>query len=79
MDRLLHSRKEAAYMLSISLRKLDTLLSQKRLNTIKLDGRVLIAAGELKRFARANHFIDLAGSRPRQDAEGQGERSELSA
>ncbi len=54
--RLLYGRKEAARQLSISVRMLDYLIANKELLTRRIRGRVLIAHGELVRFARADHF-----------------------
>ena len=54
--RLLHSRKEAAWMLGMSVRSLDYLIANKQLATRRIGGRVLIPHSELVRFARADHF-----------------------
>lgn len=56
VEKLLYDRKSAAHALSISVRSLDYLLSQRALRTRKLGKKVLIPAGELKRFAAADHF-----------------------
>lgn len=50
--RLLYSRKEAAYQLSISVRAIDYLISARRVKTRKIGGRILIAHEELLRFSR---------------------------
>jgi len=54
--RLLYDRKSAAKQLSISVRALDRLVANKCINTRRIGSRVLIPYGELKRFARADHF-----------------------
>jgi hypothetical protein len=59
--KLLYDRKSAAYVLSISVRSLDYLISQKRLATIRLGRKVMIGHGALVQFTRANHFT-LTGS-----------------
>jgi hypothetical protein len=50
--RLLCSRKDAAYQLSISVRGLDYLIEERRLNTRKIGGRILISHEELLQFSR---------------------------
>ena len=52
--RLLYSRKESAYQLSLSIRALDYLIASGRLKTRRIGGRILIARDELIRFARAD-------------------------
>jgi excisionase family DNA binding protein len=52
MEPLLHARQEAARLLSISIRKLDLLIRQKSLKTVKIGRRTLIPHYELKRFAK---------------------------
>lgn len=54
--RLLYDRKAAALQLSISIRALDRLVANKCLNARRVGSRVLIPYGELKRFAKADHF-----------------------
>ena len=53
--KLLVGREEAAQILSISVRSVDYLLSNKQLNFRKIGGRVLIPVAELRRFARMDH------------------------
>jgi hypothetical protein len=48
--RLLYSRKDAAYQLSISTRSLDYLIREGRLHTRKIGGRILVPHEELVRF-----------------------------
>jgi excisionase family DNA binding protein len=58
--RLLHPRKEAAWLLGISVRSLDYLIANKQLATRKIGGRVLIPHSELVRFSRADHFEQIS-------------------
>ncbi len=60
--KLLYSRKDAAYALSISVRSLDYLIANKQLNTRKLGKKVMISHSELSRFARADHHSLTADS-----------------
>jgi excisionase family DNA binding protein len=52
MQKLLYARLEAAQALSISLRKLDELISTKLLKSVRVGKRNMIAHSELERFAR---------------------------
>lgn len=79
LQRLLYSRKEAAYLLSLSVRQLDRFIANKEIGFRQIGGRKQIPHGELVRFARADHFTYPAGSRRQQDAAEPGERTELSA
>ena len=54
--RLLYDRKSAARQLSISTRAIDRLIANKCITARRVGSRVLIPYGELKRFARADHF-----------------------
>ena len=56
-ERLLYDRKSAAQQLSISVRALDRLIASKLLNTRRIGTRVLIPHADLRRFAKADHFI----------------------
>jgi excisionase family DNA binding protein len=53
--RLLYTRKEAAYQLSISVRSLDYLITSKEIGTRRIGQRVLIPHSELVRYAKGNH------------------------
>lgn len=53
--RLLYDRKSAARQLSISLRSLDALIANKRLETRRIGSRVLIPRATLVKFSRADH------------------------
>ena len=55
VPKLLYSRRDAAYALSISTRSLDYLVANKQIATRKLGKKVMFSAGELSRFARADH------------------------
>jgi len=52
MTPLLHSKKAAAFLLSVSLRTIDTLIITKDLKTVRIGSRVLISADELKMFCK---------------------------
>jgi excisionase family DNA binding protein len=56
---LLHDRKTAAYVLSISVRTLDYEIAAGEIKTRRIGGKVLITARELKRFA-ADHPQPIA-------------------
>ena len=58
--RLLHPRKEAAWLVGISVRSLDYLIANKQLATRKIGGRVLIPHSELVRFSKADHFEQIS-------------------
>jgi len=55
MEPVLLSRKQAASLLSISLRGLDYLISEKKIRTRRIGRRVLISRQEIERFARCDH------------------------
>jgi excisionase family DNA binding protein len=50
-DKLLVSRRDAAAMLSISLRTLDKLVMEKSITVQKVGARVLVPRRALERFA----------------------------
>lgn len=52
LPRLLYSRKEAAFMLSMSVRSLDYLIAEGRIRARQIGGRVLIHHQDLERLAR---------------------------
>jgi excisionase family DNA binding protein len=56
MDGLLYSRKAAAEALSISIRSLDYLLSEKKFRTRRIGRKVLIPRAELVKFAQSDHI-----------------------
>ena len=55
LDPVLLGRKQAAALLSISLRALDYLIERREIRTRRIGKRVLIHYDEIKRFARADH------------------------
>jgi excisionase family DNA binding protein len=55
-SKLLFSKKEAAQMLSISLRKLENLIASKELAVRRIGRRTLIPARDLEQFARRDHL-----------------------
>jgi hypothetical protein len=59
--KLLYDRKSAARALSISIRSVDYLVARKELKTRRIGKKVLIPAGELRRFAAADHFGPIDG------------------
>jgi excisionase family DNA binding protein len=64
LPRLLYSRKEAAYQLSISTRSLDYLIAEGRLNTRKIGGRILVPHDELLRFSRHDRMEPMRPDAP---------------
>jgi hypothetical protein len=52
--KLLVSRKMAAEMLTISIRKVDYMIADGRLLTRRIDNRVLIPIEEVRRFAQSD-------------------------
>ena len=63
-QKLLYDRKSAAYVLSISVRALDHLISQKQLNASRLGKKVMLAHNELARFSRSNHLSLTKNTEP---------------
>ena len=55
MEPILFSRKQAASLLSISLRGLDYLIARGKLHVRRVGKRVLISRQEIERFARRDH------------------------
>ena len=58
-ERLLYSRKEAASLLSLSVRALDCLIQDCRIKTRRIGNRVLVPADELLRFAGADQTYTI--------------------
>jgi hypothetical protein len=71
-SRLLYDRAGAARQLSISVRSLDYLISNKRLETRRIGKKVLVTHASLVRYASGNHFA--LTSRSEADTEDSGER-----
>ena len=57
-SKLLLSRREAAAALSISLRTLDKLVSEKRIRTQQIGSRRLISRRALEKFVEATRATD---------------------
>jgi hypothetical protein len=55
VEKLLYSRKDAAFALSISVRALDYRIEDGRIKTQKQGRKVMITAAELKRYARSDN------------------------
>jgi excisionase family DNA binding protein len=55
IEKFLYSREDAAAALSISIRSVDYLISEGKLTTRRIGRKTLIPAGDIKRFARADH------------------------
>jgi excisionase family DNA binding protein len=55
IEKLLYSREDAAAALSISIRSVDYLIAERKLSTRRIGRKILIPAGDIKRFARADH------------------------
>jgi hypothetical protein len=58
--RLLVGRREAARMLSISVRAVDYLIAHRELATRRIGTRVLVSAASIRQYARADHPQRLA-------------------
>jgi excisionase family DNA binding protein len=56
--KLLHTKAEAASMLSVSLRTIDTLISLKELPVRRIRRRVLIPHVALISFSRHDHLAE---------------------
>jgi excisionase family DNA binding protein len=54
-DQILLGKREAARMLSLSVRTVDNLIAQKRLLVRRVGRRVLISRRALEEFARHDH------------------------
>ena len=59
-DKILINRREAARLLSISLRSLDYLVLHKELPARRIGRRVLITRRALEEFARRDHLMCAA-------------------
>jgi hypothetical protein len=56
LPRLLYSRAESAYQLSLSVRAVDYMIAQGSIGTRKIGGRILIPHSELIRVARVGQI-----------------------
>jgi len=62
-DKLLYTKREAAQLLSISLRSLDYLIVSQQLATRRIGRRVLVHRDSVEQFARTDHVsIHTAGT-----------------
>jgi excisionase family DNA binding protein len=55
VPRLLYTREQAAYLLSLSIRTLDSLLLTKELRGVKIGRCVRIPAAALETFCKRDH------------------------
>ena len=55
VEKLLYSRKEAAYALGISMRSIDYMIAEKKLCVRRFRGRVLIPVTEVRKASRADY------------------------
>jgi excisionase family DNA binding protein len=51
-QRVTHPKTEAAFLLGISLRKLELMIASKELRTVRIGKRRLIPRSEIERLAR---------------------------
>jgi excisionase family DNA binding protein len=58
VPKLLFTRSEAAQMLALSLRTIDTLVVNKQLKAVRIGRAVRIPLDELQRFLRRDHSTD---------------------
>jgi excisionase family DNA binding protein len=61
-EKLLYSRRDAAHVLSISIRSLDYLVEYGRLPSRRIGRKVLIPASALARYARGDHAEAIRSS-----------------
>ena len=66
-NRLLLSKKEAAFSLGISLRSIEHLIARKELPTRRIGRRVLVPAAACQQFSRADHTEPLSRSVAREE------------
>lgn len=59
--KVLVSRREAAAMLSISIRGVDYMIADGRLSTRRIANRVLIPTEEIRKFVQSDHPKRFAG------------------
>ena len=58
LQKILYSRREAAQIISLSLRSIDYLIENGELLARRVGRRVLIERAELERFALRDHSTD---------------------
>lgn len=49
--KILHNRREAAYLISLSIRELDKLITAKQIEVLRVGRRVLVPRSALEAFA----------------------------
>jgi excisionase family DNA binding protein len=64
MERILHSKREAAQALGLSVRTVECLIARRELIARRVGKRVLISSVELQRFAKKDHATQDAVSQP---------------
>jgi len=55
VQKLLYSRREAAYALGISTRSVDYMIAEKKLRVRRLGGRVLIPVSEVRKASMTDY------------------------
>ena len=55
IQKMLYSKRDAAFVLSVCPRTIDNLIITKQLTPFRIGTRVLIRADELKRFCKTDH------------------------
>jgi excisionase family DNA binding protein len=55
-EKVLYTKREAAQLLSISLRSLDYLITSEQLRTRRIGRRVLLHRDAIEQFARVDHM-----------------------
>lgn len=55
-EKVLYTKREAAQLLSISVRSLDYLIVSQQLPTRRIGRRVLVHRDSIEQFARADHM-----------------------
>jgi hypothetical protein len=61
MQRILHSKPEAAMLMCISLRKLDYMISLGELKTVRLGKRRMVPRAEIERIAKGAKYSVISG------------------
>jgi len=69
IEKLLYSRKDAASVLSISVRSVDYLISMGKLSTRRIGRKQLIPSGDIRRFARSDHPERIRAGQKAQEEE----------
>ena len=54
VEKVLYSKKDAAYALSLSVRTIDSMMAEKLIRVRRIGGRVLIPATEVRRISRGD-------------------------